>query len=60
MVAIHECILRNCSNEELQKQSLALADTCRFALSVNWQSRVQNLKQGLNLKERLGLKDHDK
>jgi hypothetical protein len=59
MVAIHACLQRNCSKAELQEQSLALADTCRYALSVNWQNRVQNLRQGLNLKERLGLKDKD-
>ena len=59
MVDIHQCILRNCSNGDLQELSLALADTCRYALSVNWQNRVQNLRQGLNLKERLGLKDKD-
>jgi hypothetical protein len=59
MVAIHECIQRNCSNAELQVQSLGLADACRYALSVNWQNRVQNLRQGLNLKERLGFKEKD-
>ena len=59
MVAIHECLLKNCSKGDLQEQSLALADTCRYALSVNWQNRVQNLQRGLNFKERLGLKDKD-
>ena len=57
MVAIHDCILRQCTNRELQKESLALADACRFALSVNWETRVQGLRNGLNLKQRLGFRD---
>jgi hypothetical protein len=61
MVAVHDCLLKNCSDGEMEQESLALADTCRFALSLNWASRVQNLKQGLDFKQRLGIKpDQDK
>ncbi len=59
MVAIHNCILRQCPNGELSRESLALADACRFALSVNWENRVQGLRNGLDLKKRLGFRSSE-
>jgi hypothetical protein len=60
MIAVHDCLLRNCGNRELQEVSLALADACRFALSTSWASGVANLKTALST-QRLGLPpDKDK
>jgi len=56
MIAVHNCLHKNCGNTNLQEQSLALADACRFALSINWNSRVQNLKTALDFKQRLSIR----
>jgi hypothetical protein len=57
MVAVHRCLAADCTDGELQEQSLALADACRLALSLDWAGRVENLKMGLDLKRRIEQKD---
>jgi hypothetical protein len=46
MVAVFKCISVNCAN--LKNESLELADACRFALSVSWENRVDDLKTTLS------------
>lgn len=57
MIAVHKCLAANCTDGELQEQSLALADACRSALALDWAGRVKNLKTGLDLKGRIEQKD---
>ena len=58
MIDVYRCIHGSCRDTQLQNEALALADACRFSLSVKWQGRIDNLQRGLNLKERLSIRQY--